>query len=328
MSTSLAIQQDTDPLVVANLMNEQRFTRMMIIAETMASASLIPDHLVGKKVGGKFEYFSAEEIRANCFLIVNQAFRWGMDPFAVMPETYVVGGKLGYQGKLVAGLVNSLADLEERLSYAYSGQPGTDDFTVTVSGKFRGAKEAVSVKVSVGQAKTDNQMWKKDPEQKLAYTGATKWARRWCPEILLGILVDDDDHPSMREAVGHVVETTAPTRVITGDSTPAPSAKEATPAKAAKAPALVKEKPAPAPSSPARPDMVDGIRKAFKAAGHKLPAAEEIARTFGLLGEGVGLSSLTDEEMGVVFARRFELYPPPEETPATEEAPTEGGTEA
>lgn len=312
-TTSLTVQQD-DPTVVANLMNEQRFGRMMIIAETMASASLIPDHLVGKKVGGKFEYFTADEIRANCFLIVNQAFRWGMDPFAVMPETYVVGGKLGYQGKLVAGLVNSLADLEERLSYSYSGQPGTDDFTVTVSGKFRGAKESVSVKVSVGQAKTDNQMWKKDPEQKLAYTGATKWARRWCPEILLGILIDDDDHPSMREAVGHVVETTAPTRVITGNDTPAPATKQAAsakaeaPAKAAKTPK--KQAPAtPAEPTPERELMVNEIKAAFKNAGLTFNAAQEVCRKAKLLGADVSLADISDEEMGAIFDRREELFP-------------------
>jgi phage recombination protein Bet len=150
----------------------------------------------------------------------------------------------------------------------------------------------------------------------------------------IGGIQDEDEAQDIgdnafRQATGHVVETSALTRVITGESTPASSASVAAPAKATKAaPAPAKEKPAPAPSSPTRPDMVDGIRKAFKAAGHKLPAAEEIARTFGILGEGVGLSSLTDEEMGVVFARRFELYPPPEESQANEEASTEGGTEA
>lgn len=138
----------------------------------------------------------------------------------------------------------------------------------------------------------------------------------------------DIEEGPIRSVVGHVVETTAPTRVITGDSTPPPSAKEAAPAKTAKATAPAKENPAPAPSAATRPDMVDGIRKAFKAAGHKLPAAEEIARTFGLLQDGEGFSGLDTEKMGVVFARRYELYPPPEETPATEEAPTEGGTDA
>lgn len=195
-----------DPPAVANLMDTGRFNQMMMIAQTMASAALIPDHLIGKKKGGTMEYFTADEIRANCFLIVNQAFRWGMDPFAVMPETYVVGGKLGYQGKLIAALVNSLADLEERLSYTYSGTKGTPDFTVTVSGKIRGEKEARSVTVKVGDVKTDNQMWTKDPEQKLVYTGATKWTRRHCPEIILGILTDDDAEViEMREAKGHVV---------------------------------------------------------------------------------------------------------------------------
>jgi hypothetical protein len=46
--------------------------------------------------------------------------------------------------------------------------------------------------LSVGQAKTSNKMWTSDPDQKLVYSGATKWARRHCPEIMLGVLTDQD----------------------------------------------------------------------------------------------------------------------------------------
>jgi len=170
------------------------------------------------------------------------------------------------------------------------------------------------VKVSVGQAKNDNQMWKKDPEQKLAYTGATKWARRWCPEILLGILIDDDEHPSMREATGHVVETAASARVITGGDTPAPT-KEATPAKAEPAAKSGKgsKKQAPAQQTepiPERTVMVEEIKAAFKLAGLISTAAMDVCRKAGLLAPDASFSDLNDNEMSVVFHRRLELFPP------------------
>lgn len=304
MNTQLATQEFSDPLVVANLMNEHRFGRMMMIAETMASASLIPEHLLGRKKGGTMDWFTPEEVRANCFLIVNQAFRWGMDPFAVMPETYVVGGKLGYQGKLIAGLVNSLGNLEERLSYTYSGTKGTPDFTVTVSGKIKGEKEARTVTVRVGDVKTDNGMWTKDPEQKLVYTGATKWTRRHCPEVILGILTDDDaEQIEMRDVTPR--NETPPKVVTGGDQAPAKAAK---PTKA-EPPVAAAEVVTEPTSIPQRPEMVSAIRSAYRAAGIKnLPDAEETARKAGHLAVGQGFSGLKDEEMFVIFSNLDTIY--------------------
>lgn len=305
MSTT-ALQEYSDPTVVANLMNEQRFNRMMIIAQTMASAALIPEHLLGRKKGGVLQYFTADEIRANCFLIVNQAFRWGMDPFAVMPETYVVGGKLAYQGKLIAGLVNSLANLEERLSYEFTGTKGKDDFTVTVSGKFKGAPAPVTVQVSVGQAKTDNQMWIKDPEQKLVYTGATKWARRWCPEIILGIMTDDDaDQMEMRDVTPR---NTEPVKVITGGTGKA-SKEKPEPQKAA---ATVET--TPAEIFPSREEMTKAIKSRMKELKIGLPLAETKFRAANLLKAGQTFVGTTDAELFAISTNLDILDPLQEAT--------------
>lgn len=204
----IQIVHDDGPL--ANLLDSGRFAHLFRIASAMASASLLPNHLREGKRGE----FTPEEVRSNCFLIVNQSIRWGMDPFSVMPETYVVGGKLAYQGKLVAAVINARAGLSKRLSYKYSGTKGKDDFTITVSGTFPGEDEPRTVDLSVGDAKTQNDMWRKDPEQKLVYSGATKWARRHCPEILLGIVTDDDIErmnetakvaPSIQDLAGEAV---------------------------------------------------------------------------------------------------------------------------
>lgn len=328
--TTLAI---ADPPAVANLMNAGRFNQMMMIAQTMATAALIPEHLLGRKKGGTLEYFTADEIRANCFLIVNQAFRWGMDPFAVMPETYVVGGKLGYQGKLVAAVVNGLANLEERLTYKFDGQPGSDDYTITVSGKIRGESEPRTVSVRVGSVKTDNSMWKKDPEQKLVYTGATKWARRHCPEIILGILTDDDlDLAEPRQTTGRVVSQAE------NPYGPAENIEAAKPEKSAAKPAKAKPEPtatAPAPAAESAPveivqdaetdgverpsvtDMVDDIRSACAERNISTGEATRRYRAAGLIPTGKKFADLTDDELFEVWKVRCDAL--------DEQAPTEGG---
>lgn len=174
----------------AHLFDTARFEQSQRIAIAMAHSNLLPAHLDGDKNAAA--ELRREQRIANCLRVVNQAVRWGMDPFAIMDETYVVRGKLGYQGKLVTAIVNARAGLCGRLAFTFAGKLGTDDYEVTVSGQFTNESEPRTVTLSVRQAKTDNQMWKSDPQQKLCYSGATKWARRHCPEILLGVVTEDD----------------------------------------------------------------------------------------------------------------------------------------
>jgi len=173
----------------ANLFDTAKFEQCYRIAQAMSQMSILPEHL--KTTGSKnnLKFLTPKEIAANCFRIVNQAVRWGMDPYAIIDETYVVAGKLGYQGKLIAAVVNTRArGLKGRLNYEHTG--AGDDMEVTVSGNLDG--EVKTITLCVRDAKTQNDMWRTDPEQKLCYSGATKWARRHCPEVMLGILTDDD----------------------------------------------------------------------------------------------------------------------------------------
>jgi hypothetical protein len=179
IETRREIRTVDDPIPV---LDTARFEHMQRIANAIAEQTLCPAHLRGT---------DARQTAANCFRVVNQAVRWGFDPFAVVDETYVVQNKLGYQGKLVAAVVNAKAGLQQRLSYAYNDKAG-DDLTITVTGRFIGEDVDRTVEVRVGTAKTNNKMWTADPRQKLIYSGAIKWARAHCPELLLGVLTDDD----------------------------------------------------------------------------------------------------------------------------------------
>mgnify|MGYP007083452991 CR=1 FL=1 len=164
------------------LEDERVFAHLQRVAGLLANGSMTPGHLIVKG--------NDKATLANCFQIVTQALRWGMDPFAVAPATYFVQGKLGFEGKLVAALLNTRAGLTGNLRYDFKGTG--DGLTVIVSGRLRGEAEDRTVELSVGQAKTANSMWTKDAKQKLCYSGAIRWARRHCPEVILGVLTDDD----------------------------------------------------------------------------------------------------------------------------------------
>jgi hypothetical protein len=264
-----------DDSAISYMMDTAKFEHCYRVAQMMARASLIPKHLKGE---------NAEQTAANCFLVVNQSIRWGFDPFAVAPETYEVGGKLGFQGKLLAAVINARAGLAEKLSYTFNDKKG-DELEVTVSGRFEGEQEARTVTVSVKEARTQNSMWTKDPMQKLVYTGATKWARRHKPEIVLGVITEDDaDRIREEERFARskpVGELDLPPVFVAAPATQAPQAPEAPKKQKAQAPkkqkaqmakftkpgleikkpveAEVVPTPAPPAPEPSFEEVVDGI---------------------------------------------------------------------
>lgn len=178
-----------DESELSYLLDTARFEHMWRIAEAMALASVLPDHL---RMDPKTKQeLPPKRITANCLLIVNQSMRWRFDPFAVAAESYVVGGKLGYQGKLIAAVVHTRSNIKGRLKATYNSARG-DALEVTISGTFTDEDEVRTITMTVGEGKTSNGMWTKDPQQKLWYSGVTKWARRHCPEVVMGVLTDDD----------------------------------------------------------------------------------------------------------------------------------------
>lgn len=155
------------------------YGQIMNVSEMMAKSALVPAHLRGKP--------------SDCWLIVSQAMRWKMDPFAVAQHTFVTQGKLGYEGKLVAAVVNASGKLKTPLSYKYEGSG--DARKVTVSGTIEGETTPREITGAVAGWKTSNEKWAKMPDQMLAYRGAREWARRHMPEAVLGVTQTDDELP-------------------------------------------------------------------------------------------------------------------------------------
>ena len=172
----------------------------LAFAAEMATADLVPQHLQGKA--------------GNCLMVVEQAMRWQMSPFAIAQCTAVVRGKLMYEGKLVAGVINALGPkygLQSRLRYDYEGEgPGRK---IIVSAALDGRTEAIELELV--KAKTNNEWWTRQPDQQLAYAGARVWARRYMPELMLGIVTPEDrpvGEPGMKD-----VTPTEPTGAVVAD---------------------------------------------------------------------------------------------------------------
>lgn len=181
------------------LYDTSRFEHMQRVATVMAKSTLIP-------AGLRTNNF--EETMGNCFLVVNQALHWQMDPFAVAQCMSVVHGKPCYEGKLIAAVLQGRMGV--RLSYQWNDEEG-DKFGITVTGKHPDDDEPVSVKGTVEDWKTldkekrvQKQWTGANARRQLAYRGAREWCRLYAPELLLGVYAIDE----MQDARAGVVDTT------------------------------------------------------------------------------------------------------------------------
>ena len=116
---------------------------------------------------------------------VSLAQRWNLDIWAVMEHLSIINGRRLIDGQLAGALINSLGNVQHPIMHTYSGEG--DDRTVTASATFVGQTEPREVTIRVGDAKTTNPMWKKQPDQQLAYTANRVWGRRNTPQLFLGV---------------------------------------------------------------------------------------------------------------------------------------------
>ena len=127
-----------------------------------------------------------------CLAVTLQAIEWKMSPFAVASKSYVVNDVLSYESQLVHAVIESRAPLKSRLRCRYAGE-GIER-TCTVYGTFRDESEPHEYTTpKIRDIKVKNSpLWVSDPDQQLWYYGSRAWARKWCPEILLGIYTPEE----------------------------------------------------------------------------------------------------------------------------------------
>lgn len=199
--------------VMALMMDGTNMERMVRMAELMAQGkTTIPQHLRGN-VG-------------DCMAVTMQAMQWGMNPFAVAQKTHLVNGTLGYEGQLVAAVVNNSPLMQDRLALEWFGdwekiigqfkevfsQTKKDDagnakkyivpawnladekgLGIRVRGTIKGEAAPRELELLMTQCRTRNSgLWTEDPKQQIAYLAQRRWARLHTPDVLLGVYTPDE----------------------------------------------------------------------------------------------------------------------------------------
>lgn len=174
------------------LMDPERFQHLSVVARVMADSSFMPVTLRGS---------SPQEAYANAFMVVNISDRWGMDPFLIAQAASVVHGKLMFEGKLVAAVLQKL--LKITLDYDYIRDAKDEVVGIKVSGKRKSDGKIVSIEGTIENWKTkgkDGSVLKQwtmpQAMMQLIYRGTREWARAYEPGVILGINSDDEYDPA------------------------------------------------------------------------------------------------------------------------------------
>jgi hypothetical protein len=209
--------QTQDTNAALSLFDPKHYTTIADIANMMAATNTTPETLRGERKGQNFTPFAIEEVKANCFMVAEQAMRWGLSPFACAQHASIVRGKLMWEGKLVAAVLDQLTGV--RLKYDYTGS-GVNR-KVTVSGKFADETEVREVTGLVKDWKTA-QWTETNYDQRLAYRGAREWSRRHAPSAMLGITTSDEElkKPAARDVTPLREDFVDPTKFQAIEETP------------------------------------------------------------------------------------------------------------
>ena len=116
--------------------------------------------------------------------------RWNASAFAIAQATSSINGKLMYEGKLVAAIVESSGAIEGHFDYEYAGEGETRQ--ITVSARRRGDTNPRQLTIKLKDGRTSNEWWKKQPDQMLVYSGVRNWARRFTPAVILGVYAPEE----------------------------------------------------------------------------------------------------------------------------------------
>ena len=171
------------------MMNETVMVRIESMAARMATSKITtPKHLQGNE--------------GDCMAIIMQAMQWGMNPYAVAQKTHLVNGTLGYEAQLVNAVITARAPVKERLHFEWYGDwskvSGKDDKSPTlgvrVSATLRGESAPRVIDISMAQVGPvrNSPLWAADPRQQIAYLATKRWARLYCPDVILGVYTPDE----------------------------------------------------------------------------------------------------------------------------------------
>ena len=170
---AMVVSDQIGGIMFQNMSEVLEFSKLMSLSD-----GAVPKHLRGNP--------------GACLAVVTQALEWRMSPFAVANKSYFVNDRIAFESQLIHAIIEARAPLAGRLKASYEGT-GADRKCI-VTGHLKDEVDPViySSPAIKDIAVKNSPLWKSDPDQQLWYYASRAWARRFCPDVLLGIYSKDE----------------------------------------------------------------------------------------------------------------------------------------
>lgn len=224
------------------LFDSQYLNAISTFAQIMAQGvATVPQHLQGNQ--------------ADCMAVAMQAAQWQMNPFAVAQKTHLINKVLGYEAQLVNAVILRSGVLANRFEYEWYGPwekvigkfqirkgdkgeyrvPGwtlADEagIGIIIRATLKGEDQPRELDLLLAQARTRNStLWADDPRQQLSYLAVKRWARLYCPDVILGVYTPDELEDRQEKEINPAPTQKVSLADISGDTvTTTHSAQEST----------------------------------------------------------------------------------------------------
>lgn len=177
--TELTLQATETTLSVFS--GEDNFKNAMKMAEQLAKSDIIPATYKGKP--------------ENCIIALELSNRLKLSPFLVMQNMYIVQGKPSWSSSFIISCINGSGRFTGPLKFemdtnrtkcrAWAVEKATGE-------KLVGPLITMEMAQSEGWLSKNGSKWKTMPELMLRYRAAAFFGRLYCPEIINGMLTEDE----------------------------------------------------------------------------------------------------------------------------------------
>lgn len=160
---------------------EDNFKNAMKMAEQLAKSDMIPAVYKGKP--------------ENCIIALELSNRLKLSPFLVMQNMYIVQGKPSWSSSFIISCINGSGRFTGPLKFemdANRTKCRAWAIEKTTGEKLVGPLITMEMAQSEGWLNKNGSKWKTMPELMLRYRAAAFFGRLYCPEIINGMLTDDE----------------------------------------------------------------------------------------------------------------------------------------
>lgn len=175
---AIAVKTDSTLSVFST---EENFKNAMIMAEQLSKSDMIPATYKGKP--------------ENCVIALELSNRLKLSPFLVMQNMYIVQGKPAWSSSFIISCINGSGRFSGPLKFemdanktkcrAYATEKASGE-------KLVGPLITIEMAQAEGWLGKNGSKWKTMPELMLRYRAAAFFGRLYCPEIINGMMTDDE----------------------------------------------------------------------------------------------------------------------------------------